>query len=324
MAVEVTKWQRAFEALGWTVRSVAGSGSADRMIAGLGLDATTPPDAGELAGALSDADLVVVDNLCSIPLNPAAASAVTSALEGRPAILRHHDLVWQHRRWQRAGWSVPDDPNWQHVVINDLSRAQMTERGIAATTVYNSFELIPQGDRESTRASLGVAADELLLLHPTRAIARKNIPGAVALSAAVAGTYWLTGDAEQGYGVELDALLAGASVRVIREPAPVIADAYAACDAVIFPSTWEGFGNPPLEAAVHRRPAAVGSYPVASELVAKFGFRWFPTDDPSPLSEWLAAPDDGLLEHNREIVAAQLSPESLMRALSILLANWGW
>lgn len=324
MAVEVAKWQRAFGGLGWTVRTVAGSGAADHLIAGLSLDAAAPPDVGELADALRDADLVVVDNLCSIPLNPSAASAVTSVLEGRPTILRHHDLVWQHPKWNRAGWTVPDDPTWQHVVINDLSRSQMAERGLAATTVYNAFELIGPGEREATREAMGVGQGERLLLHPTRAIARKNIPEALWLCAALQATYWLTGEAEQGYGPELDRLLEAAPVRVIRRPSHAMADAYAACDAVVFPSTWEGFGNPPVEAAVHRRPAAVGTYPVASELIERFGFRWFPSDDPQPLAEWLAAPDQGLIEHNRDVVATHLSSDSLMRALSILLANWGW
>lgn len=324
VAVEVAKWQRAFAALGWTVRTLAGSGSADRLIPGLSLDAAIPPESEEVSEALREADLVVVDNLCSIPLNPSAASAVSSVLRGRPAILRHHDLVWQHPKWERAGWTVPDDPKWQHVVINELSRSQMAQKGIAATTMYNTFDLSTPGDRAGTRARLGVGQEERLFLHPTRAIARKNIPEALSLSAALGATYWITGKAEQGYGVELDRLLEDASVRVIRRPMDEMADAYAACDALVFPSTWEGFGNPPVEAAVHRRPAAVGRYPVASELIERFGFRWFPTDDPQPLSEWLDTPDESLLEHNREVVADHLSSESLMRALSILLSNRGW
>ena len=324
VAVEVAKWQRAFALLGWSVRSIAGEGSADQIVSGLGLEAVTPPDVAELEAALTKADVVVVDNVCSIPLNAAAAEALSSILRGRPAVLRHHDLVWQHQRWERAGWTLPDDPNWQHVVISERSRKEMADRGLTATTIYNTFEVTPPGDRQDMRARLDVAEHERLFLHPSRAIARKNIPEALALSAAMEATYWLTGDAEQGYGDELARLLDAAPLRVIRQPADLMADAYAACDAVVFPSTWEGFGNPPVEAAVHRRPAAVGSYPVASELVERFGFRWFPSSDPEPLSRWLATPDRSLLDHNRQIVVDHFSPDSLTRDLSDLLARWGW
>ncbi len=57
-----------------------------------------------------------------------------------------------------------------------------------------------------------------------------------------------------------------------------------------------------MESATHRRPLAVGSYPVAAELAA-FGFRWFDASDPGPLAEWLRRPDLDLLAHNHRVAA---------------------
>jgi glycosyltransferase involved in cell wall biosynthesis len=98
-------------------------------------------------------------------------------------------------------------------------------------------------------------------------------------------------------------------------------DAYAACDAVVLPSTWEGFGNPSVESATHRRPLAVGRYPVAHELAA-FGFRWFDAEDPGPLCAWLDAPDDELLPHNQRVAATHFNvadlPDRLARVLESL------
>ena len=102
-----------------------------------------------------------------------------------------------------------------------------------------------------------------------------------------------------------------------------MADAYAAADAVVFPCTWEGFGNPPIEAALHRRPAAVGRYPVAEEL-RRFGFRWFPTDDPEPLRAFLAQPDEALLDHNAEVARRHFSQARVEDDLRSLLERAGW
>ena len=318
-------WQRIFADLGWTVTTVAGEGPVDHLLPGLAIRAPEPPSDDAIAAALTGADLVVVENLCTIPLNLPAARAVARVLSGRQAILHHHDPPWQRSELAHITELPPRDPAWRHVTINRLTEREMAERGIEATTIYNGFDVTtPPGDRADTRAALGVADDERLVLHPVRAIARKDVPAAVALAEALDATYWLAGPAEDGYDGELTEVLSRAACRVIHRPPPTsMADAYAAADAVAFPSTWEGFGNPPVEAAIHRRPVAVGSYPVADELRA-LGFQWFDPRDPHPLDAFLRQPDERLHDANAAVAAAHFALDRVGRDLDALLREAGW
>ena len=97
-------------------------------------------------------------------------------------------------------------------------------------------------------------------------------------------------------------------------------DAYAAADVVTFPSTWEGFGNPVVESAIHRRPLAIARYPVAEEL-AQFGFRWLDAADPIAVRRWLDAPDDGWLDHNQDVARKHFSLTVLDAALAGLVGG---
>ncbi|HEX8769304.1 MAG TPA: glycosyltransferase [Acidimicrobiales bacterium] len=326
VSIEAAKWAGAFGQLGWRVVTVAGEETADRVVAGLGIGDSLPPDDGEVEAALDDADLVVVENLCSLPLNRPAADVVTKVLAGRAAILHHHDLPWQRSRHRHIPHFPPTDDAWAHVTINELSRLELVARGIPATTIYNCFDTdaVP-GDRASTRQAMDIHDDEVLLLHPTRAIPRKNIPGALRLAEAIGATYWLLGPAEDGFDAELDRLLAATPARVVRgiPPKGNVADAYAAADAVTLPSTWEGFGNATVESAIHRRPLAIGEYPVAAEIAAH-GFRWFPADDGTPLGEWLEAPDPTIIDGNLAVARKHFSLERLQANLAALLPVWGF
>jgi hypothetical protein len=87
-----------------------------------------------LHAALADVDLVVVENLLSIPLNLPASRALAEVLRGRPAILHHHDPSWQRERFVHITELPPRDKAWRHVTINKLTQRQMAERGIEATT----------------------------------------------------------------------------------------------------------------------------------------------------------------------------------------------
>ena len=340
MAVEAAKWRHALEELGFTTYTVAGSGPVDVNLPGLAIDAPEPPSTAEVDRALDRADLVVVENLCSLPLNGAASDVVASVLAGRPALLHHHDLPWQ--RPQFLGHPPPpDDPRWRHVTINELSRGELAARGIRATTVYNSFA-VPAGDEgppsardgrgrtaDAVRESLGAGPGDRVVLQPTRALARKNVAGGLAAAAHLGAVYWLLGPAEDGYGPDLDRLVAATGGPVVLGTPELpggdevgIEDAYAACDVVALPSTWEGFGNPSVESATHRRPLVIGPYPVARELAA-FGFDWFGLDDLDRLDAWLAAPDTALLEHNLEVARRHFSLAGLPGRIAAVLPDLG-
>lgn len=330
VSIVAQTWIDAFTAFGFEVTTVAGEGPVDRVVPGLaiGADVAGPAASDELVAdlrvALADIDLVVVENLLTIPMNLPASRAVAQVLRGRPALIHHHDPPWQRARYRHIDELPIDDGAWRHVTINELTRGELRERGIEATTIYNGFDVHqPPGDRAATRDRLGLGPDTLLVVHPVRAIERKGIPVALALTEALGGTYWLTGPAEEGYGPELERLLAEAACPVIHQPVERLADAYAAADLVAYPSTWEGFGNPPVEASLHRRPVAVGDYPVGREL-RRLGFEWFDATDPAAVGGWLEQPDPGVLERNRAVVEAHLSIEAMRRGLLSVLGEPSW
>jgi glycosyltransferase involved in cell wall biosynthesis len=313
--------------LGFDVTTVAGEGDdVDHVVDGLAIEAdpTDPDDlATRLDEALAGVDLVVVENLLTIPLNLVASRAAARVLAGRPAVVHHHDPPWHRERFAHITELPATDPAWRHVTITRTAHDEMVAHGIKSTVIYNAFERRGDGDRVERRTRLGVASGELLLAHPVRAIERKNVPGAVAVAEQLGATYWLLGPAEEGYGPELDRILAVARCRVLWEPCEVEADLYAAADGVLFPSTWEGFGNPPVEAALYERPCMIGSYPFATEL-RELGFRFPGPDDAAGLLDAIRRPDGATLGRNRQLAERHFGLDGLRRSLRRLLHEAGW
>jgi glycosyltransferase involved in cell wall biosynthesis len=321
VAIEARKWIDAFSSLGHSVTTIAGDGVADILLPGLAISAQDPPTPSEMDEALGDADLVVVENLASLPLNVRARDVLYDVLEGRLALFHHHDLPWQRPHLTQLS-GPRDAPTWHHVTINAISTRELHERGIEAVTIMNSFDCAPPfGRRALARASVAVE-NERLVLMPTRALPRKNVAGALELCEEIDAVLWLLGPAEDGYDQELEALLASSPVDVRRGPREGldVHDAYAACDLVVMPSTWEGFGNPVLESVTHRRPLAVYPYPVAREIMA-YGFHFFDLADVDDITNYLSSPDLELLANNLTIAEAHFNITALPGRLRALLTS---
>jgi mannosylglucosylglycerate synthase len=358
VSVQAATWGQALRELGFSLRRVAGEltdgpGPGDVVVPGLGVAVeaapgpegqrpvrAVAPDRAELHAALEGAAVVVVENLLALPLNLAAARVLTTVLadrlgDGVRVLLHHHDLAWQRPETAHVTELPPHLPGAVHVAINDFSGQELSARGIEAVTVRNAFDLnAAPGQREETRAALGLGPGDVLVLQPTRAIARKNIPDALRLAEGLAERldgpvhYWLPGPAEDGYAPVLRQVLASARVPVLRQhPAELavagapagMADAYAACDLVVFPSTeGEGFGQPVIESVAAGRPLAVARYRALEEILA-LGFEFLPAGDPAAVAEALLRPDRAVAERNLALARRHFSLTALVDRLRRLL-----
>jgi len=322
VSIEAAKWCAAFRSLGHVVTTVAGDGDCDVRLPGLAIGANDAPSFPALTRALGDADLVVVENLASLPLNVAARAVLYQALAGRRALFHHHDLPWQREHLAHLGGPL-DAPGWGHVAINQQSVDELRQRGIEAQLVYNSFDCDPpRGERDATRRALGLGTERLVVM-PTRALARKNVAGAIELCVQVGAVLWLLGPSEDGYEPELEALLGDSDVRVLRGLGDSnIHDAYAASDLVVMPSTWEGFGNPVLESVTHARPLALNWYPVALEIT-QHGFTFFGLDEVAAITSFLEDPDETLFERNLVVARRDFNLVDLAPRLGRILEGLG-
>ena len=342
VGVEAGKWEWALRELGFSTRRVAGEleGAArpdDTWLAFLAIEPVpgARSDGEALAASLAGADLVVVENLCSLPLNLEAATVARGVLAGHRGrvCFHHHDFAWERPHLAHIEGFPPDRPESLHITISAHAREALADRGITAFAVPNSFDFDAfDGDRPATRASLGYGDDDLVLLQPTRAIPRKNIDGGFHFAAALAERipdrsvrYWITGPAEDGFDEDFARLVAASPVSVHVGRAPRSADAYAAADLVVFPSTWEGFGNPVVEATAARRMTAVGWYPVLDEITE--GLDLCSIDDPDGAAEWLGLPGEAqaaVIESNHTTARARFAIEHLPDRIRSTFTAVGW
>ena len=238
-----------------------------------------------------------------------------------------HDLAWNNPLYKddllaRWPWTPLKYqlPNVTYVAISERRREEMAALfGVP----LREIELVPNGidpgafipqspQMESLRESLRWDARDWVLLAPVRITRRKNLELAIKVTAALRdmGTQPLlvvTGPPGP-HNVRSDEYLSellrvreqlrvenevvflavdGAGGEKLEVSDALMAEFYWWADALIMPSTQEGFGLPLLEAGLARLPIFCSDIPVLREVGGPYANYFEPNGDPRDIAEWL-------------------------------------
>ena len=308
-------------------------------------------------------DILVVENALCLPMNLPLGIAITHFVveTGIPTIGHHHDFFWERERYSVN--AVPDVleksfppvlPTLQHVTINSAAEQDLAMRkGVSSVLIPNvlDFERPPPPDDGyalDLREAIGLAADDIIILQPTRVVPRKGIERAIELVAEIGDPRCkLVISHEAGdEGLEYERMLRRVAKRLQvdlrfvstrvsddRELGPdgkklySLWDIYRQADLVTFPSLYEGFGNALLEAFYCRKPLVVNRYAVFIADIEPKGFRVIPVSGyltPESLDQVRRVIADPvyrqeMVDHNYELGKVYYSYKVLRRKLRTLV-----
>jgi glycosyltransferase involved in cell wall biosynthesis len=309
-------------------------------------------------------DLLIPENILSFPLNIPLSMALAEVIAetSLPTIAHHHDFTWERKSLlvnsirDYISMAVPPRlPSVQHVVINTSASRQLAYRvGVSSIIIPNvmDFENPPSIDDDYSsdmRETLGIEADELFILQPTRVVQRKGIEHAIELISRLGRKACLViSHASGDDGYEYEARVANFAelmgVRTIfssqrfgknRETTEdgkktySLSDAYPHADLVTYPSLIEGFGNAFLEALYYKKPIVVNNYTIYATDIRPKGFKVIEFDDyitEKTIQDTLRILDDPsyqeeLCRFNYELALHHFSYTTLRNQLQVLLAN---
>ena len=312
-----------------------------------------------------DLDLLIPQNVLTIPLNIPLGLAITEfiAETNIPTIAHHHDFYWERDRFLINAVSdylrmafPPNLPSLNHVVINTFADEQLSLRtGLSATVIPNIMDfanppLPPDEYTKDVRHSLDIADDELMVLQPTRVVARKGIEHAIELVHRLGKKAKLVishASGDEGYDyekrlVEYTELMKVNTVFVsdtINEKRGqtkdgrkiyTLADVYPYADLVTYPSTFEGFGNAFLEAVYFRKPIVVNKYSIYTKDIKPKGFsvielNGYVTEDAVHQTRRVLedkALQKQMVDHNYEVAGNYFSYDVLQRRLTAYLSEF--
>jgi mannosylglucosylglycerate synthase len=254
-------------------------------------------------------EVLVPENILAIPMHVPLGLAMTEVIAESqlPVIAHHHDFSWERERFTLNGINdylqaafPPMLHNMEHVVINSMAQKELARRfGIPSQIIPNilDFETPPTGIDDynaDLRSEIGLRQDDILVLQPTRVVARKGIEHAIELVRRLEDRRVKlvishpAGDEGSGYMQMLRERIDDAGITVLfiadrvsetrgRDAAGrkiyTLADVYPHADLVTYPSHYEGFGNAFLEAIYFRKPVLVNTYTVYARDIDPLGFK---------------------------------------------------
>lgn len=311
-------------------------------------------------------DLLISQNASCIPMNIPLGLAIRDFAErsALPLVCHNHDFYWEREHFLNSG--IPDilltafpprGHRVQHVTINTImQRLVKGWLGIDALLVPNVFDFAnpppaPDDYAMSFRDTLGLSADDVIVLQPTRVIRRKAIEKGIELMRKLDDPrliYLITGyegDDNTGYGEWLreEADRSGIRYRFIadyvdaqrgeKEGHPVYSlwDIYPHAHLITYPSAYEGFGNALIETLYFRKPLVVRQYAMYLSDIKPAGVRAVEfqqniTDEVVEATRQLIddpAAREAMVTHNYQVGLQHFSYDVLREKLRLMLARVG-
>ncbi len=308
-------------------------------------------------------DVLIAENALTIPMNLPLGIALVQVIQERaiPCVAHHHDFSWERERFLINAVDdiiqlafPPALAQIQHVVINSLAGEEFSRRtGLSCRIIPNVMDYAnppapPDDYSRQFRSEIGLADDDLLILQPTRVVARKGIEHSIELARRLAPDRaklvitHASGDEGDAYArrirdfaqlLDVDVIFADKWISDQRGTGPdgrklfTIHDVYPQADIVAYPSTYEGFGNAFLEAVYYRCPIVCNRYAIYRTDIEPCGVRpilfdGFPTDETvDEIRRVLNDPGsrEEMVEHNYRVARRFFSYEVLDAELRLML-----